>query len=167
MVVKFGNKVGNRCKSTTNTPMFGQFKFFAISWEPDFPQTCVFLQKLHLDEHFHYIVEKNGHSRTRFSLNSQKPHFRPYLGPFWAIWPQIFFSKIGECQVLNWPKLQLHAKFQRNSMTGCRGKSRTNERTHERTDEQINGRKSRSQNNSPLRQCRGTNKYVTPFQTNL
>ena len=32
--------------------------FWAISQEPDFSQTCGFLQKLHLDEYFHYIEEK-------------------------------------------------------------------------------------------------------------
>ena len=29
MVLDIGNKVENRYKSSTNTPMFGQFKFFA------------------------------------------------------------------------------------------------------------------------------------------
>ena len=32
--------------------------FWAISQEPDFSQTCGFLQKLYLDEYFHYIEEK-------------------------------------------------------------------------------------------------------------
>ena len=71
------------------------------------------------------------------------PIFDPFLVPPGAHLD--FLSKIGECHFLTWVKIQLHAKFQKISMDGCREKSG-----------RTNGRTDMPQNNSPPPIGRGT-----------
>ena len=93
--------------------------FWAISQEPWFFPDILFFANVISWWILSKYGGKNAHFRTRFSLKSPKPQFGPF-GPFLGKFgPQFFFSKIGKCQVLSLPKLQLHAKFQRNSMKGC------------------------------------------------
>ena len=94
MQIEYKHSYSNFSQILAN-PGIPKNTFCAIFQEPDFPQTCGFLQKLYLDEYFHYRG-KNTHSRTRFSLKSQKPHFWAFLGPFWANLAQNSFFQISE-----------------------------------------------------------------------
>ena len=65
-----------------------------------------------------------------------KTHSTNFLHLFWTISPD-FSGTYEPCKCM---KLQLHAKFQRNSMKGCReNPGQTYEQTNERTDGRKNG----------------------------
>ena len=66
-------------------------------------------------------------------------HFGAFLTPFDPLGSKReFFSKIRECQFLSFMDVQLHAKFQKNLMSGswdnCGTNGRTDGRTNGRTD---------------------------------